>query len=187
MSTFVIKSFTTKVKKTIFPGLFKSIDSNLIFNDKTWPPSVEFIDSNLYNSLNCSYSSQDGITTKFVNKDVAMYELKVEKGSGKSRSTIFEGLFINIVLDKTLKSDIKIVYNTSKDFGILKTLFANEDKVNLENIEFENKYDVYSQDQIYARKIITLTFMEKLLCATNKLNKGIQISFKNNNIYIYSN
>ena len=100
-----------------------------------------------------------------------MYELEVETGSGKNRKTVFSGLFLNIVLDKTLQSDMKIVYNTTKDFGILKTLFADKDKVDLENIDFEKMYDVYCNDQIYARKIITLNFMEKLLYATNKFNK----------------
>lgn len=183
----VITNFTNKVKKEIFPGLFKSIDNNLIYDGKIIIPKDKFINSNLYDSFNCSYYSQDSITAKVNNKDVGMYELEVETGSGKHRRTVFSGLFLHIVLDKTLQSDMKIVCNTSKDFGIIKTLFANEDKVNLENIDFENKYDVYCLDQIYARKIITLNFMEKLLYATEKLNRIIQISFKKNNIYIAIN
>ncbi|MDF2865605.1 MAG: putative galanin [Clostridia bacterium] len=180
----VIRNFTNKAKRTIFPTLFKSIDSNLIYDDVMRISRDKFIDSNLFTSSNCSYSPQDCLSTKIFDKDVKMCELEVQTGSGKNRHTVFSGIFLNIVLDKKLQSDMKIVYNTSKDFGIIKTLFANEDKVNLENIEFENEYDVYCSDQIYARKIITLTFMEKLLYATNKLNRRIKISFKNNNIYI---
>jgi|GEM_PF-2473999 len=184
LSLAVITRFTSKAKKSIFPELFKSIDSNLIYDGTIRNPKDKFEDSNLFTSFSCSYTSQDSITAKVDNKDVGLYELQVETGSGKNRKTVFSGLFLNIVLDKTLKCDMKIGYNTSKDFGIIKTLFANEDKVNLENIEFENKYDVYCSDQIYARKIITLTFMEKLLFATDKLNARIQISFRNNNIYM---
>ncbi len=180
----VIRNFTNKTKRTIFPTLFKSIDSNLIYDDVMRISRDKFIDSNLFASSNCSYSPQDCLATKIFDKDVKMCELEVQTGSGKNRHTVFSGIFLNIVLDKKMQSDMKIVYNTSKDFGIIKTLFANEDKVNLENIEFENEYDVYCSDQIYARKIITLTFMEKLLYATNKLNRRIKISFKNNNIYI---
>lgn len=189
LSARIILNFTNKVKKEIFPELFKSINSNLIYDDVVRVPKEEFIDSNFYNSFNsyCSYSSQDSIIAKVDNKNIGMYELKVESGSGKSKSTVFSGLFLHIALDKTMQSNMKIVCNTSKDFGIFKTLFADEDKVNLENIDFENNYDVYCSDQIYARKIITLNFMEKLLHATYKLNRIIEISFKKNNIYIAIN
>jgi hypothetical protein len=184
LSVMIIGKFTSKAKKTIFPTLFKSIDSNLIYDGKMKFPKDKCVDSNLFTSFSSSYHCEDSITAKVDNKDVEIYELRVETGSGKHKRTVFYGLFIDVVLDKNLKSDMKIVYNTTKDFGIIKTLFANEDKVNLENIDFENKYDVYCKDQIYARKIITLTFMEKLLYVTNKLNTGIEISFKNNNVYI---
>ncbi len=184
LSTLIIANFTSKVKKTIYPALFKSIDSNLIYHDKFKVPENQFIDSKLYTAFGGSYTSKDCITCKSDNKNIEMYELAVETGSGKSRTIVFSGLFINIILDKSLKTDMKIVYNTTKDYGLIKTLFANEDKVNLENIDFENMYDVYCKDQIYARKIITLSFMEKLIDVTNKYKRTIQISFRNNNIYI---
>lgn len=184
-STAVIRNFTKKAKIAIFPALFKSIDENIVYDGTVKRPVDEFRDSELYTTLgSCRCVSEDNITTKVNNKEVVIYELDVETGSGKHRRTVFNGLFLNMKLDTPLKSDMKIVYNTTKDFGIIKTLFANDQKVNLENIDFEEKYDVYCADQIYARKIITLTFMEKLLYATNKLKRQIQITFKNDNIYI---
>jgi hypothetical protein len=184
LSLAVITSFTNKAKKSIFPELFRSIDSNLIYDGIVRNPKDKCVDSNLFTSFGCSYKSQDNIIAKVDSKNVEMYELQIETGSGKNRRTVFSGLFLNVALDKPLKADMKIVYNTSKDFGIIKTLFANEDKVNLENVDFEKEFDVYCPDQIYARKIITLVFMEKLLLATSKLNARIQISFRNDNIYM---
>lgn len=179
-----VKNSSTKIKNTIFPELFKSIDPNLSYNGKAEISFNIFKESNFFSNYSASYKPSDFLTTKIDNKDVLMIELTVESGSGKSRTTVFEGVFVNIVLDKNIKNDMKIVNNSTKDFGIFKSLFPNEDKVNLENMEFEEKYDVYCADQIYARKIITLTFMEKLLYATNKLNTRIRLSFKENNIYI---
>lgn len=185
LSQVIIHNFINKAKKIIFPELIKSVDSNLTYQINAKIPKNEFIDSDLYNSIrNYRYSVGDTITTNIDNKEITINELSVEVSNGKNSTTVFAGVFLHIKLQKNFRSNIKILNNTTKDFGIIKTLFPNEDKVNLENIEFENKYDVYSSDQIYARKIITLTFMEKLLYIAEKLDKKIKISFKNNDIYI---
>lgn len=180
----LVNSFTSKLKNKIFPVLFKSIDSNFVYSSKPKWQIDQFTDSGFYNNKINSCISEDNLYIKTDNQDINIYELEVTHGQGKQEKKVFSGLFAHIVLNKSFKSDVKIIYNKHKDFGIIKSMFANEDKVNLENIEFEENYDVYCTDQIYARRILTLTFMEKLLQATDKINNRIQISFKNNNIYI---
>lgn len=180
----VIRKFVIKVKETVFPELFRSIDPNLSYDGKIQFTYQTYRDSNLFSSTNTQFIPSDFLSTKIAGRDVIMSELKVEAGSGKNRKTVFEGVFINVTLDKNIESFIKIISNSTKDFGIIKTLFPNEDKVNLENMEFEEIYDVYCKDQIYARKIITLPFMEKLIYATNKLEREIRVSFRNSSVYI---
>lgn len=179
-----IEKFTNKVKKAVFPELFKSIDSNIIYDSALKTPVKNIIDSKLFDQFEgCTYEPQDNIIIKVGNKNIQICELSVTSG----RNVLFGGLFIPIELDKSVKADIKIVYNIAKDYGLLKTLFHDSYKVNLENIDFEQKYDVYSKDQVYARKMLTLTFMEKLMQVTNKLNTNINMTFVNNKIYIAIN
>jgi hypothetical protein len=61
-------------------------------------------------------------------------------------------------------------------FNKLFSSFANNlEKVKLESIDFENRFIVYSNDQVEARYILTPSFMERLV----KLEKmmGDEISF----------
>ena len=50
--------------------------------------------------------------------------------------------------------------------------FLRKNKINLENIEFEKKFDVYDEDQIESRKILTPSFMYRILDFVNKINKN---------------
>jgi hypothetical protein len=49
--------------------------------------------------------------------------------------------------------------------------FLRRNKVNLENIEFEKKFDVYSDDQVESRAILTPSFMYRILDFVNKISK----------------
>ncbi len=59
-------------------------------------------------------------------------------------------------------------------------------RVNLESVEFEQKYNVYSTDQIEARYLITTAFMERLLELSHQrfLNEII-LSFENQSVNIF--
>jgi len=179
-----IYKFNNKIKKIIFPKLFKCISEDIIYNSKLEFPHKEFRDSELYDVYNCNGNIQDSISTKINNKDIKIFEFLFDSTSNNIEKTIFWGIFVNTIIDNPIKSDIRITSNKYKDYGLVKTIFCDANKVNLENIDFEKKYDVYCNDQIYARKLITLGFMEKLLNFTNRINKNIAISFKNKNIYM---
>ena len=50
--------------------------------------------------------------------------------------------------------------------------FLDKKRIKLENIEFEREFDVYSEDQIESRKILTPSFMYRILDFANKINKN---------------
>ena len=59
-------------------------------------------------------------------------------------------------------------------------------RVKLENREFEKEFDVFSEDQIEARKILTPSFMYRLVDFVNKVHKNrvYEILFVDNTFYI---
>ncbi len=78
----------------------------------------------------------------------------------KKRKDIFTGCYIGSDMKKDNDINIKVI---PKDWKIPKKYYLIDDqKINLESSEFSNKYDVYSNDEIKSRLIITPPLMEKI-------------------------
>lgn len=91
--------------------------------------------------------------------------------------TVFRGLFIKLSLNKLLNSHTIIIENTSavdKFFSALSKERSGMEKVELEDVEFNKQFSVFSEDQTEARYILTTTFMERF--------KHLKDIFQTNNI-----
>ncbi len=67
--------------------------------------------------------------------------------------------------------------------NFLKSYFFSN-KINLENIDFEKLYNVYSEDQITSRMIVTPAFMDRLILLTRRTKRKYTFLFRNNYFYI---
>ena len=76
----------------------------------------------------------------------------------------------------------------TRDYGFLNSLqstFSNLDRVFLEDVVFEKKFAAFSTDQIEARYLLTVSFMERLLDIENRFPKGrLQAAFSNDRFVI---
>jgi hypothetical protein len=61
---------------------------------------------------------------------------------------------------------------------------SNLEKVKLESPEFENRFIVYSNDQVEARYILTPSFMERLVKLQDMMGDHTSYSFVDTNIYV---
>lgn len=75
---------------------------------------------------------------------------------------------------------VKVIYSI---YYFSKT---KNERIKLENKDFENKFDVYSKDEIEAKKILTPTNIQRIYEYTNRINKKrvYEFYFKNNFIFI---
>ncbi len=74
--------------------------------------------------------------------------------------------------------------------GSLRSLFFEGSEVKLEDVKFAKVYNVFSDDQVEARYILTPTFMERLLQYNPKKAGNIQVFFtdtlsKDYNVFFY--
>ena len=74
-------------------------------------------------------------------------------------------------------------------FSVIYWAMIDKDKnkiVKMENIDFEKKFDVESEDEIEARKVLTPSFMYRILDFTNKVSQSrrYELYFNKNEIYI---
>lgn len=84
-------------------------------------------------------------------------------------TTVFKGLFIITSVNKSFSSETYVVPNTWLKFFNSLPHYLN--RVVLEDPDFETAFDVYSNDQIEARYLLTPSFMERLV----EVNKNYKI------------
>lgn len=60
----------------------------------------------------------------------------------------------------------------------------NKKPVKLENSEFSKHFNVYSQDQVESRYILSTSLIEKLLKFRHQAHRNIYVSFVDDRIYI---
>lgn len=105
-------------------------------------------------------SYDDTFIGKYKDVDFKIIEIKLkrETGSGKDSHTeiIFDGAIIKISMNKKFNSHTVIRPHKSPNPA------KHLKRTVLEDVVFENKYDVYTTDEIDARYLITTAFMERL-------------------------
>lgn len=133
------------------------------------------------------YHSEDLITgcvdaTHFLCSEVHAEEKRVTTdGKGRTRTTwvdIFRGFFFMADFQKDFKGQTMVYRN-----AWIKLRFG-EERVKLENPEFEKSFDVYSTDQVEARYLLTPTIMERLLELDKKFPGQITACFQNSKVII---
>lgn len=183
----IINSFISEIKKSVMPKVCSC------FNNLTWDNDglldTSFIrDANLFNYYNRE-SIDDVFIGKYngINFQIAEIDLKHHRRSGKNSSTvtIFDGILLRISMDKKFNGQTVVRPDSFFHCSTAHNLKHTE----LEDVDFEKKFDVFTTDEIEARYLITPTFMEKLkvignafqaqktYCAFNNLE--ILIAFSN--------
>jgi len=138
--------------------------------------------------------SEDYISGKYKNVGIEMSEVKLEQkhesydeegGSQTTYQTVFKGLFILVDMNKKFKGQTIVKTDMGKLFNWLRNKFTSLETVTLEDPTFEKMYEVYSDNQVEARYILTTAFMQRLNDLTEVYGtKKIQVSFLNDEVFI---
>lgn len=135
------------------------------------------------------YHIEDIFKIKYKDLDIEMCEIFVSSRSTEdnnlnNRNGIKEGNNIFFKIERKNLSNEETIISSSKN-QILDFQLAEKEIINLESIEFNKKFKVYSTSQIEARKILTPSFMEKLndFCLL-KTVRSINMSIDKNSINI---
>lgn len=152
------KQFEKKIKRTVMPVLMKAVPD---FYWQLEPPISEddIIDSKIFPLAKESTKTyDDAFLGKYRGVEISISECNLNA----NKRNVFSGAIIRIRMNKDFegitvirpKKEIEV-----KDVKDLKKLRYN--KVELEDIEFNKTYDVYSTDQVEARYLLTTAFMER--------------------------
>jgi hypothetical protein len=108
--------------------------------------------------------ADDEVTGTHRGLPISIVELRLDRGSGKNRSTVFDGLIVTIDLPRDTNA-ITAVVSDEGAFGNFRDRMkaGSRQRVRLEDPVFEKVYEVYGTDQVAARALLHPAFMEKLL------------------------
>jgi hypothetical protein len=186
------RKFIDKAKKEIIIPAMQYINPEITVTDIGLPEHFIY-ESEMFKYIN-RYSSEDGISGIIGETEYELSEVdaKHKTGSGKNShiTTIFKGVFVVATLKESTNVEIIIKPDYKNKFinSVLRKLRkvgVNGNRiVALENAEFERYFEVYSEDQIRARMVLTTAFMERLVEFYNIYKKKMHIKIKDNIVYI---
>lgn len=117
-----------------------------------------------------SVSAEDEISGTHRGLGIRIIEARLQCRSGDDTRTVFDGLLIEIRLPRNLTGTTVVLADEGM-FGNLKARWQSGamEPVRLEDPRFEKRFEVYSDDQIEARALLTPAFMERFtaLAATS--------------------
>ena len=160
-------------KKAIFSPIFlnflgdltnkRSLISDAILRYTALFPTFDYV------------SYDDSISGTFENTQFSVSEICLKRRDKRFDLTVFNGICINIPM-KSSVSGYTLLFNTKipQMIPVLK-------KVKLEDVSFSKKYQIYSDNQIDARVLLTPAFMERLDNLQKCFhNKRVDVSFFDN-------
>ena len=136
-------------------------------------------------------TSEDHIKGNYKGVEIDLFETELEQKRRTKKSTyyvtVFKGILITLSMNKKFKGKTIV----RKDAGSIGNWFRSTftfgslENIKLEDPKFEKKFEVFSDDQVEARYLLTVTFMERL----NELaevfgGKTIQCCFFKNELFI---
>ena len=117
----------------------------------------KFVEAGLFSSFT-NVIVDDRFSGTYKNVPIDIVEAEFEDGSGRNSTTVFKGLCIKLDMNKNFKGHTLLMEDTIFHTSPRSHLRHTE----LEDINFEKRYDVFTDDEVEARYILTPTFMEKL-------------------------
>jgi len=186
------KNYVSWFKENIVHSIIKFIDPELHYNPARYVHENDYENSGLYLEHADRYRGDDYVEGRRDKTFFCFSELHTEKEvtSGKSThwETVFKGLFFIGDFNKNFQGRTFIYSENNPQLGFFSkffTSFARDlEKVKLESIEFENKFIVYSSDQVEARYILTPSFMERLVKLQDLMGDRTSYSFVDTNVYV---
>lgn len=150
-------------------------------------PKKVFDDSRMYGGYNQYYSS-DGL--KMENDNFYIANVTAIEKDENNKKSVFVGIFGYLQTEEfysepiVIKPDVENKYISNLKNSKNKIIGNSTDVVRLENNEFEKYFEVYAKNQIEARQIVTVEYMENLLELKKQMNTLIKIIYIGNKKYV---
>ena len=185
--------------KNLILNQFLSANKNISWQNKEFLPQDDFTDSKLFNYQTIwNYTGSDLFQQKefnFRGSRLIVHQREVNSSAGKTEvkiTEIFNGYLFIADFNKAFQHHTFIVPDTGRQvLGEVYGEMVNEwikrggaKLVQFEDVNFEQKFSVYSTDELEARYLLSTKLIERITQFSDHFYQAISISFCNNKIYI---
>lgn len=182
-------SMINKYKFFAIDNITKDIDESLEIDYREEIDIEDIImRSGIFKERIDKYSYGGIFKGKIENTEYKFFNISLKQHiKDKSYKDIYDGLFLIADFNKNFNNRLII---KSKDKNFIKDIVnggihdSSGKEIKLENIIFEEYFDVYGEDEVEIRYILTPLLMEKLVNIKERIKEDIQIVFHNNKIEI---
>ncbi|MDM8557923.1 DUF3137 domain-containing protein [Candidatus Parabeggiatoa sp. HSG14] len=174
----IIKPYRKKFKAEIIDAIVATVDESLTYYPQKNISFRDFMASGLFYAERVD--GEDYVEGMLGNTAARFSEIRatytVETGEGTENKVSFTGLFFVFDFNKTFEGRTVVVpqYSGNNNYGQI---------VRLESPEFEKMFAVYSDDQITARYVLSLSLMQRILSFSLQ-HRAIYLSFVNGILYV---
>lgn len=194
-----VKQYKHSVHQAIFPNIFSFFGQDYKYQDNPWGGVARFDASKLIPKYDSDLSDNhitgtyDGVSLELMTSNltrksdgVGFYNGSMSDGGGSYATigqsyTVFEGLLVNLRMNKDFTSTTLVERNHGGVFEFLDNCASSLERVHLEDPVFEKEFAVRSNNQVEARYLLTPTFMERLIKLSALFSNKIKCSFYNKN------
>lgn len=184
-----LRRYSSHVKGVILPKLADFYGTFKYVETPSFPRQM-LDESTLFPSYDMGRSStEDLFEGKYKDVGIQFQEITLKQKSGKQTVVTFTGLVVRLAFNKSFKGKTYVLSDRGRMGNWLQSSRGGE-LVTLEDPHFEKTFEVYSDDQVEARYILTTAFMERLVKlkeSRESISNGkgsFQCSFMADHLYI---
>lgn len=154
---FIKKRFENSIKEKCMPILCQCFGDLEWSSGEYYERGSIFLDSNLLDKYD-DETYDDIFKGSHKGVEIEIIESNFTKGSGSDSKTLFEGVIIKLKMNKRFSGNTVIRPDSMMHFSPSPRLKHTI----LEDVVFEKNFDVFTDDEVEARYLITPSFMERL-------------------------
>lgn len=182
-----IKRYKSDVKQQVFPKIFKYFGNDYIFSPTHHMSFSVLKRSKLLPNYDDAHFD-DYVRGSHKGVEIVINELTLTKEVRRDKrtetETVFKGVMVQLGSHKAFKGHTLVVKNRGGFINFLSSSFKGLERVKLEDPRFEKQFDVFSTDQIEARYLLTVGFMERLQELAAMFSGKIQCAFYGDKLLI---
>ena len=188
------KEFKSRYKKIFVEGPFQEIFGK-VFCDFKKGIGKEIIDETDLMMMGNRYYTNDYIKGSYNNVAFERADIKIQNhtSNGKNSHTVtyFNGRWLILEFNKNFHFDLQIIgkgfYYTDKKNSFFTSEKQRRRKVEMEDIRFNEHFNVYAQDEHEAFYILTPQFMLALKGMYDSMDGNLMLGFIDNKLHVAIN
>ncbi len=176
-----LSQFKSNITEELFSIIVGYFGQSFQLNPKSLPRIDTYQDYGLFPKYDAGYfcNSLQGKykQVSFLVRDIVLQNKTTENNTVKYE-TIFDGIIVEFDLPKRFSGITQIRHDKGM-FGNRFHLFKSDlNRVKLEDVEFEKVFEVYSDDQVTARYLLTTAMMAQILSLSHFYGSQLEACFK---------